>query len=89
MSFADIVEAPIVHTNMKRILDTLCELNENKAILEPILNKWMPREVDLEFMCASYVEAGSDAIIKSTCELAKGLIKLAEGRANVERKDNL
>lgn len=89
MSFADTIDAPTVHINMKRIFDTLCDLNENKAILEPILNKWIPREVDLEFMCVSYDEVGSDATIKSTCELTKGLTKLAEGKANVERKANL
>lgn len=53
MIFADTVGASIVHMNMKRILDILMELNEDKAILEPILNKWMPREVDLNLMCAS------------------------------------
>lgn len=31
----------------------------------------------------------SDVTIKSTCELAKGLTKLADGRANLERKANL
>lgn len=89
MSFADTVGAPIVHTNLRRILDILSELNEDKVTLEPILNKWIRREVDLELMCASHDEAGSDTIIKSTCELAKSMTRLAEGRASVEIKANL
>lgn len=47
LKFADTIGASIVYINMKRVLSMLTILNEDKAILEPILNKWMAREVDL------------------------------------------
>lgn len=89
LKFADTIGASIVYINMKRILNMLIDLKEDKATLEPILNKWMPREVDLELMCSSYEEAEADTNIKSTCELVKSMTRLAEGRVDVERKANL
>lgn len=67
----------------------LIDLKEDKDTLQPILNKWMAREVDLELVCSSHEEAYVDATIKSTCELVKGMSRLAEGRASLERKTNL
>ncbi|XP_057835715.1 isoeugenol synthase 1-like [Cryptomeria japonica] len=53
----------------------LTDLKEDKATLEPILNKWMAREADLELMCSSYEEGEVDANIKSTCELVKEFLQ--------------
>lgn len=89
MSFADTIGSSLVYNNMSKVLDMWNELNGDKAVLMPILDKWKPREEDLELICVSYDEAGADPIIKSTCDLTKDLGNLAEGVDNVERKINL
>ncbi|XP_059070867.1 uncharacterized protein LOC131860527 [Cryptomeria japonica] len=62
----------IVYINMKRILTLLDSLKEDKATLEPILDKWTAREVSLESIYSLSQEVGVDDSIKSTYELVKG-----------------
>lgn len=89
MKFANTVGASIVYIYMNIIVNLLNSLKEDKAILQPILDKWMAKEVDLELIYLSQEEANVDATIKDTYELVKGMSKLVERRVHIERKANL
>lgn len=49
----------------------------------------MVKKVDMELMCSFHEEEDANATIKSTHELVKGMSRLVEGRAGLERKANL
>lgn len=49
LNFVDTIGVLYIYT--KRVLSMLTDLKEDKATLEPILNKWMVGEADLELMC--------------------------------------
>lgn len=74
---------------MKRILNILTSLKEDKVVLEPILDKQIAREADLELIYLCQEEASVDSTIKPTHELVKGISRLVEERVNIERKANL
>lgn len=90
MKFADTIGPKIVHIHMGRVMSLLDSFKEEKATLEPILDKWTAREVDLKTIYSlSQGEEGVDVIIRPTCDLENELSGFAVEGVNIERRENL
>lgn len=90
LKFPDTIGSTIVHIHMRRVMSLLDSFKEEKATLEPILDKWTAKEVDLKTIYSlSQGEEGADVIIRPTCELANELSRFAIEGVNIERRENL